>query len=275
MIDLHTHTTFSDGSLTPEELILEAKSLGITSLAITDHDTLSGLEEGVKMAQKHGMRLIPGVEIEIYYPYSGEFHLLGLDLKTFTGVLNDKLEELRAFRTIRNHKIIEKLNRDGINITYSDVEQLAGGDIVARPHFAQALVNYGIAKDKSDAFENYLNSSAPYYVKKKTLNLKEAIDLIHKDGGKAIIAHPQSLYLSWSKTREVFSEFKKLGLDGIEAWHGGNNKRDCSKFEKIASDLRLIVTGGSDYHGVNIEGRSLGYGAGERKIPEIFLQNFN
>lgn len=274
MIDLHTHTTYSDGSLTPEELIIKAESLGIKALAITDHDTLSGLTEAVKMAKKHGIILIPGVEIEIYYPYSGEFHLLGLGLKTFDGVLNKKLEELRGYRTERNRLIIERLNADGIDISYDYVKSLAGGDIIARPHFAAALVNYGVAKDKSDAFDNYLSRNAAYYVEKKTLQLKEAIELIHKDGGKAVVAHPQSLYLSWSKTRDVFRDFKSMGLDGIEAWHGGNSKKDCTKYEKIASDLRLIVSGGSDYHGDNIDGRSLGLGAGDRVVPEILLQNF-
>ncbi len=274
MIDLHAHTTCSDGSLSPTDLIKRAKSIGLKAIAITDHDTLDGLKEGMKAAQEESIIFVPGVEIEIDYPYKGEFHLLGLGLKDLHGKLYGALNKVQKFREERNLEIIRLMQKDNLEITYEDVQNLAGGKIIARPHFSKVLVMKGYAKNQNDAFKNYLNPGSPYYVPKDSLTLKNAIDLIHDAKGKAIIAHPQSLFISWGKTSTIFKEYKDIGLDGIEAWHGGNKKKVCDKFEKIASDLRLIVSGGSDYHGGNIQGRTLGVGAGERKIPEIFLSNF-
>jgi len=274
MIDLHTHTTCSDGSLSPTDLVKKASEIGLIAIAITDHDTLAGLNEGLIAAKKCSIKFVPGVEIEIHYPYKGEFHLLGLGLKKLNGDLSKALSRIRGYREERNLEIVRLMNKDNIEISYDHLKELSGGEIIARPHFSKFLVVNGYAKNQNDAFKHFLNPGAPYYVEKQSLQLKEAISLIHADGGKAIIAHPQSLYLSWTKLPEVLKAYKSYGLDGIEAWHGGNKKKDCIKFEKIASDLRLIVSGGSDYHGTNIKGRTLGVGAGERRIPEILLSNF-
>ncbi|QEN06165.1 PHP domain-containing protein [Thiospirochaeta perfilievii] len=274
MIDLHSHTTCSDGSLTPKELIQKAKEIGLKAIAITDHDTLSGLKDGKEAAIESDITFIPGVELEITYPYKGEFHLLGLGLKKNDGALSRALDELQDYRIERNREMIHLLNKDGINISYNDLTSIAGGEIIARPHFSRFLVNNGYAKNQNEAFKKYLTPGCPYFVPKRSLELKDAINLIHESEGKAVIAHPQSLYISWSKLPEILKGYKSLGLDGIEAWHGGNSKKDCTKFEKIASDLKLIVSGGSDYHGLNIEDRVLGVGAGERSIPDIFLSNF-
>jgi len=274
MIDLHTHTTASDGQLTPSELIIQAKQIGLSAIAITDHDTIDGLDEAVRAAKDNSIIFIPGVEIEINHPYDGEFHLLGLGLKDYKGELNKKLSELKSFRIDRNHKIIKLMNREKINITYEDVAQFAGSKVIARPHFAKCLLNKGYVNNIDEAFKKFLNPGAPFYVRKENMNLDEAIKLIHNSGGKAIIAHPQSLYLSWNKINNIFYSYKLLGLDGIEAWHSGNKKKDCTKFEKVASDLNLIVSGGSDFHDNNFKNRCLGLGAGERHIPDIFLSNY-
>lgn len=274
MIDLHTHTTCSDGSLSPTKLVEMAKEIGIKAIAITDHDTISGLKEGKEAADNNSIKFVQGVEIEIKHPHKGEFHLLGLGLKDLNGELKNKLDELKSYRENRNLEIIRLMESDNLNISYDDVKSVAGGDIIARPHFSRCLVSAGYAKNQNHAFKDFLNPGAPYFVEKKALELEEAISLIHGAGGKAIIAHPQSLYISWGKFPEVLKKYKSIGLDGIEAWHGGNSKKDCTKFEKIASNLRLIISGGSDYHGINIKDRTLGIGAGERNIPEIFLSNF-
>lgn len=274
MIDLHTHTTCSDGSLSPTELIIKAKKIGLKAIAITDHDTLSGLAEGISAAKDYSIKFVSGVEVEIYHPYKGEFHLLGLGLKNLNGELNSVLSEIRGYREERNLEIIRLMNKSNIDISYDYVKKISGGEVIARPHFSKSLIDKGYAKNQNDAFKNFLNPGAPFYVEKKCLELPRAISLIHGAGGKAIIAHPQSLYISWSKLPGILKTYKSYGLDGIEAWHGGNKKKDCIRFEKIASDLRLIISGGSDYHGINIKDRTLGIGAGERKIPEILLSNF-
>ncbi len=274
MIDLHAHTTCSDGSLSPTELIIKAKEIGLNAIAITDHDTLAGLKEGAKAAKDNNIIFVPGVEIEIQHPFKGEFHLLGLGLKDLSGSLYRSLKEIQNYRDERNLEIIRLMNSDNLEISYNDVKNIAGGDIIARPHFSRCLVDRGYAKNQNEAFKKFLNPGSPYYVEKKALELPEAIKLIHEAGGKAIIAHPQSLYISWGKLPGILKTYKSYGLDGIEAWHGGNKKKDCTRFEKIASDLKLIVSGGSDYHGLNIQDRILGLGSGERDVPDVFLSNF-
>lgn len=274
MIDLHCHTTFSDGSLTPEELIDKSITLGLKAIAITDHDTIDGLESATKYAKNKDIEVIKGVEIEIQFPGKGEFHLLGLGFKQISNDLKTKLKDIQRYRIDRNKEIINRFKRDSINITFNELLEMSSGKVIARPHFSKLLIKKGYAKNQKDAFKNFLNPNAPYYVEKRALELQDAINTIHNSGGKAIIAHPLSLYLSWSKLESTLKEYKKIGLDGIEAWHGGNSKKECTKLESIASKLRLIVSGGSDYHGDNIHGRNLGVGAGERPIPEVLLNNF-
>ena len=230
MIDLHAHTTCSDGSLTPKELIRKAKDIGLNAIAITDHDTLAGLKEGAKAAKENSIIFVPGVEIEIKHPFKGEFHLLGLGLTDLDGSLKDSLIKIQKFRTDRNLEIIRLMNSDNLEISYDDVKEIAGGNIIARPHFSKCLVDRGYAKNQNEAFKEFLNPGSPYFVEKNALELPVAIKLIHDAGGKAIIAHPQSLYISWTKLPGILETYKSFGLDGIEAWHGGNKKKGLYTF---------------------------------------------
>lgn len=274
MIDLHTHTTCSDGTLTPEELIRKAKAMGLKAVAITDHDTVTGLDRGNKAAEEEGILFVPGVELEIEFP-SGEFHLLGLGLKEWQGELSQELQKLKEFRDARNMKILKKINDTGVSVTKEELYSLAGGQIIARPHFARLLVDKGIAKNINEAFNKYLGVDKCFYEKKETLKLERATELIKRSGGIPVIAHPLSLFISWGRMPSVMAELKEKGVEGLEAWHSGNSRGDCTKLEKIASDLKMIVTGGSDYHGENRKERRLGMGAGQREVPDILLKPFN
>ncbi len=274
MIDLHSHSSASDGTSTPGELIAEAHKVGLSALALTDHDTLDGLSAASRAADKLGIKFIPGIELEIEHK-PGEFHLLGLGLEHWEdSLLSHFLNEIRDNRNRRNAQMVELIQNDGIDITEDDLKRVAGGRIIARPHFARILVEKKAAKTIKHAFDRFLGVGQKFYIPKKVLSLEEGIRLIHDAGGKAIIAHPLSLYLSWGKLPLRIAEWKEMGLDGLEAYHSGANLNQAGRLAALADEFDLIVTGGSDYHGANRRDRSLGKGAGQRPVPDELLAPF-
>ncbi len=273
MIDLHSHSTASDGTLSPGGLMEEAHALGLKAIALTDHDTLDGLAEAQSRADSLGLRFVPGIELEISFT-PGEFHLLGLGLERWDdSELAHSLNILRAHREKRNSQMIKAMRDQGIQISLQEVQQVAGGRVVGRPHFATVMVKKGLAPSTALAFERYLAVGRPFYILKQTIELSRALDLIHKAGGKAVVAHPLSLYISWGKIEGYFREWKELGIDGVEAWHSGSSLAKSRRMEKLARSLGLAVTGGSDYHGKNRKDRHLGVGGGGRAIPWSFLED--
>ncbi len=274
MIDLHTHSTASDGTSTPAELLALAKEKNITALALTDHDTLDGLAEGERAANRLGIQFIPGIELEIFHN-PGEFHLLGLGITEWrNSSLESFLKEVRANRHNRNLKMLDLIREDGIDISSEDLHKAAGGRIIARPHFAKVLVEKKIAKNIKHAFDKYLGAGQKFYLPKEVMKLEQGIELIHKAGGYAVIAHPLSLYISWGKLPERLKEWQSTGVDGIEAWHSGATANQASRFEKLAEACGLFVTGGSDFHGTNRKDRSLGLGGGNKPVPDKYLAPF-
>ncbi len=271
MIDLHTHSTSSDGTLTPTELIQKASSIGLTALALTDHDTLDGLEEAENAAIRLGIQFVPGIELEIEH-HPGEFHLLGLGLEHWRGSsLESSLQFLRHHRNNRNSEILSLMQKDGFDITEEELKETAKGRIIARPHFARLLVEKNIAKSMKHAFDKFLGVDQKYYIPKKVILLEDALRLIKDAGGHPVIAHPLSLYLSWGKLPARLEEWKAMGIEGIEAWHSGANANQGNRLEKLADSLGLFVTGGSDYHGENRKDRKLGLGGGRKPVSDEYL----
>jgi 3',5'-nucleoside bisphosphate phosphatase len=271
MIDLHSHSTRSDGTLTPEELIVKASTIPLKGIALTDHDTLDGLTEAKNTADKYDMQFIPGIELEIQHS-PGEFHLLGLGIFQWKdSSLERTLRTLRDYRNNRNTEMIRLFQNDGIDITEQDLRRAAGGRIIARPHFARILVDKKIAKSIRHAFDKFLGTNQKFYVPKKVMELEDGIRLIKEAGGKPVIAHPLSLYLSWGKLPERLALWKEMGIAGIEAWHSGINENQGKRFEKMAKELDLFITGGSDYHGENRKDRKLGLGGGKKPIPDEYM----
>ena len=273
MVDLHTHSSESDGTLSPAKLIKYARESGLSALALTDHDTIAGLAEGERAAAEAGIRLIPGIEIEVSFS-KGEFHLLGLGIVGWRGAFAEVLVSLQSERTLRNRVILGRMREAGIDVEYSEVEDLAGGDIVGRPHFARLLVTKGIAKNTDDAFQRFLKPGMPYYASKKSLMLREAADLIHRAGGKAVIAHPLSLYLGWKVLPDRIKSYRDEGVDGLEAYHSNATYRECRRLEDIARSLGMLVTAGSDFHGTHIPSRRLGRTCDGRPIEDAFAAPF-
>jgi len=271
MIDLHTHSTCSDGTMKPSALVRLAAEKKLTALALTDHDTLDGLKEASETAQELGIRFIPGIELEIQH-HPGEFHLLGLGLKKWEGSgLDQVLHQLKEYRDERNREMLNLIRQDGIDISSDDLKNAAGGKIIARPHFARVLVEKKAARSIRQAFDRFLGVGRKFYIPKKVLTLEEGIELIKNAGGHPVIAHPLSLYLSWGKLPERLAGWKEMGIEGIEAWHSGVNENQGNRLQKIAEDLNLAITGGSDYHGENRKDRVLGMGGGKKPVPDHYL----
>jgi predicted metal-dependent phosphoesterase TrpH len=217
------------------------------------------------------LRFIRGVEIEIEFK-PGEFHLLGLDFPPEAPGLALKLETLRDKRVERNHLIIEKFQADGYPVSYEELMEVAGNAQVGRPHIAELLTRKKIVKTKQVAFNKFLAKGRPYYFPKAAFSLEESVDFIHAAGALAFVAHPMSLFVSWTRITELFETWKAVGIDGIEAWHPTARLAECTRLERMAQERGFRVSAGSDYHGSLRPERKLGLTAGDRKIDDSFLK---
>lgn len=268
VIDLHTHTTASDGTLTPTELVQLAKNTGLTTLAITDHDSVSGISEASAAAKKLGLQFVPGCEFNIEVDF-GEFHLLAYGIDILNEQFNSLLQTCTKNREMRNEQLCSMFQNAGIPIRYEDLRQKYTGQI-GRPHFALFLKELGIVKSVQEGFDKYLAFRQPFYLKTKGLIIEEVIPVIHNAGGIAVLAHPMSLYLSWSKLGKKFLELKARELDGIEAWNGGTKASQCKRLEKLARQMGFLVTAGSDFHGKTKSLSRLGYKSDGTKIEDRY-----
>ncbi|GHT84542.1 phosphatase [Spirochaetia bacterium] len=276
MIDLHTHSRASDGSLSPSELIQTAKERGLSAIALTDHDTLDGLEEAREAAAKQQIRFIPGIEIDIRYDpitVGGEFHLLGLGIREPGPAFREALAELTRLREKRNRHILERMGEMGVRADYDEIRALSGGGSVGRPHFAALLVQRGIVKDREQAFSTYLGKDRPLYISKEGLEFKRAVRVIRDAGGIPVLAHPMSLYVAWGRLPDLIADLAAQGLAGIEAWHPTAKVRSCKRLEDLGKSLGLYITAGSDFHGESRPDRKLGITAGGRTIEDALLDS--
>ncbi|QGG49335.1 PHP domain-containing protein [Heliorestis convoluta] len=250
-IDLHTHSTASDGTFRPSELVQKAKAEGVSVLAITDHDTVDGVEEAQTWGRLLGIEVIGGVELSVNYN-NQEMHILGYHVDRKNPLLLEGLHKLRHYRDIRNPLMIERLQKMGISITLEEVEEMARGQIVGRPHFAQVLMRKGIVSSTAEAFERFLGAGQAAYVKKEKLTPQEGIELLKQAGAIPVLAHP--IYLE-KQEKESFSailgELVSYGLRGIEAYYPEHSAEDVKKFVSLAQEHHLLITGGSDFHGSN------------------------
>ena len=270
MIDLHVHTTASDGQYSPSEIMEKAAAAGISVLAITDHDTFSGLEEGRAAADKFGIRFVSGIELNIEW-HSGEFHLLGLGFSRISSSLRAVTERLVESRNSRNARIIEKMNQDGVPISMEEMTADFPGTVIGRPHFAAELVKHNVVKNRQQAFDRYLARGKPWYAERTAANLDEAVAAINESGGIPVIAHPMSLYLSWGKMLPALEDIRGRGVEGLEAFHPGARMTDCLRLEEAAVKYGFFVTAGSDFHGEKVRAdRKLGHTCGNRKISDSF-----
>ena len=274
-IDLHAHTTASDGDHAPTALIEAAAKIGLTALAVTDHDTTDGIAEAQRAGRRLGVEVVPGIELSAEFP-KGQCHVLGLRIDPASEPLNLRLREVVQNRNARNAQIVEKMQKDGLDITLADVEAIAGGTgprtIVARPHFAAALIQKGVVASVPEAFERFLAKGKPYYAERDRLTPQEAFGLIHAAGGVAILAHPNNLNRDAAETEAEIRRFQSLGMDGIEARYNRHAPEDNARYLELAARRGLLTSGGSDFHGPSVKPTVLlGHVEGELPAPAELL----
>ncbi len=276
-VDLHTHTTASDGSLAPAALVQKAQEIGLAALAVTDHDTISGLAEAAEAAREMRIDFLAGVELSVE-DKDGRFHLLGYGFDPEGPELAERLAALRRSRAARNAQMAEKMAALGLPVTLDDVREAAkkhGGEeseVIARPHFAQALINKGIVSSVQEAFDKYLASGRPLYQAKDVLTPADAIALLHRAGGVAVMAHPGLVPLSEPALAvRVAALHDAAGLDGIEALYSQHSPADTERFLELARRHGLLITGGSDFHGTPKPDVPLGIVFGGKPAPISLL----
>ena len=242
--DLHLHTNFSDGTFTPENLVKEAMYMGISTIAITDHDILDGIEPGILAGKKYGVEVIPGVELSARSDDDeAEIHILGYYMDLQNEKFRERLLDFRETRVIRARKIVDKLNELGMEIEYDDVLKLADSSSVGRPHVATALVEKGYVTTNSEAFNRYLFDGGPAYVQKKKISPAGAIAMILNAGGVPILAHPGMIQ------QDIIPELISMGLMGLEAFHPFHSIQLSNYYCDLAKRYKILITGGSDCHG--------------------------
>ena len=267
--DLHIHTTASDGILSPEELVRKAVKIGLDIIAITDHDTIEGIPPAIKAAKEFPqLTVIPGIEISSE-PQEGEAHILGYFLDYTNRKLVDTLNELRTARLERGRKMVSKLNELGMGIEWDRVQYLGGegAGSAGRPHIAQALLEAGYVSTMKEAFQKYIGRDRPAYVARKKVIPVEAIQLILEAEGVPVLAHPADI----KNLATFLTPLKQAGLKGLEVYYGGYHDTTVNNLLKLAREHGLVITGGSDYHGLD---DSVGKELGSIDIPSQVLDEF-
>ncbi|HEX5732397.1 MAG TPA: PHP domain-containing protein [Blastocatellia bacterium] len=270
-IDLHTHTLYSDGSVSPEELVAVAARAGARAIAITDHDTVDGLAEGRVTAERLGVEFVSGIEISAEHE-PGTMHILGYYIDSESSLLQTKLVELRRARKERNPEIANRLRSLGFDIDYDEVVKAAGNEVVGRPHFARLMVEKGYAQSMQDAFTRFLAKGAAAFVDKRRLTPADSINLIHSAGGVAVLAHPYQLKpLSVEGQDMLIGELAAMGLDGVEAIYSRHSPEQRETYSRMAARHGLLVTGGSDFHGSYKPDINIVSGLGDLRVPYSLL----
>ena len=269
-IDLHLHTTHSDGSLRPSEVLALAKAADVSALAITDHDITTGIPEALATGEKLGIEVIPGVEISSFDGKS-ELHILGYCVNWEDKEFNDRLATLRASRHRRNPLIIERLRAAGLDVTYDEVKALAGTESVGRPHIAQLLMQKKYVTSAKEAFDRFLAEGKPAYVPRELPSPAEAIRWIREAKGVAVLAHPTWIKETGDGLRTCVTALKEAGLGGVEVHYSTHSKAQTAGYLELAQRLGLLVTGGSDFHGLTKPDIEVGYGRGDLKVNPRLL----
>jgi predicted metal-dependent phosphoesterase TrpH len=259
-IDLHTHSTASDGTLTPTELMAAAKEAGLSAIALTDHDTFDGLAEARAEAERQGIELVPGCELSL--DFNGlPTHLLALFVDERPGRVSAELGRVLEARARRNELMLEKLRAVGVNLRMEDMARYAGG-VVGRPHMARAMLAAGVVRSFEEAFSRFLGAGGLAYVPKAKLTPQKAIAAIHADGGLAVLAHPYLLSQQRAQIAPLLAELAGMGLDGVEVYYTEHSDQYTELVAELAKGLNLLASGGSDFHGAVKPGVRLGRGHG-------------
>lgn len=268
-IDLHVHTTASDGTYTPAEVVELAHKTGLAAIAITDHDTVSGYAEAAGRGAELGVEIVPGIEIST--KYGSSIHMLGYYIDMQSEGLHHILDWIVEDRDARARKMAELMAADGLPVSF-DLMKERYGEVIGRPHFANMLVELGLARDVQDAFDRYVEKGQRYYVGRTILPIERAIGLIIKAGGVPVLAHPFQYKRDDAGLRELIEYCMQHGLRGMECYYTGYTPEQSAYLASLADEYGLIKTGGSDFHGENKKHILLGRGLGKLEVPYSLLE---
>ncbi len=271
LIDLHLHSNASDGSLSPSEVAAEAIKSGLKAIALTDHDTVDGIPEILEYTKDKDIEVIPGIELSCYYQ-KREIHILGFFVDYQNEKLKNELDYFKKQREDRNIKMVELMQKDGLKIT---MEKLLHGNpdsVITRAHFARVMVEERICKDKDTAFKKYIGVGCKYYLPKPQVTCEHAMDILSRYSKCSFLAHPLLYHFGYKQIDELLDYLKPLGLKGIEAYHSSNNAYESDKLRSMALHHDLLISGGTDFHGVVKPNIKMGVGRGNMKIPYTILE---
>lgn len=269
-IDLHVHTTASDGTMSPKEVVSLATMLGLKAIALTDHDTMAGLQEAGEAAELMGISVVPGIEISSEYQ-GKEVHVLGYFLDPEAQKLKDYIQWVGQSRKTRNEKILEKLQKKGYDITLEQLEEKFPGATLGRPHIAQRLVELGAVSSVKEAFRRYLDTGRSCYVPRQYIPFADGVKLIRDCGGVAVLAHPLQYGYGKAELEALVKTAVEAKVTGMEILYTGYTQGDIQKLYDLAEKYTLLPTGGSDFHGDNKPGVQLGSGDGKLAVPAYML----
>ncbi|MDE5873429.1 MAG: PHP domain-containing protein [Lachnospiraceae bacterium] len=272
LIDLHVHSNASDGSFTPSQVADLAIDAGLKAIALTDHDTIDGIAEIIDYTKDRQLEVVPGIELSCYYQ-NREVHILGFYVDYKNPELDRELKVLKEAREGRNIKMVELMQKDGLNVT---MEKLLHGNpdsVITRAHFARVLVEEGICKDKDTAFRKYIGIGCKYYLPKPQVTCETAMNILTKYSKASFLAHPLLYHLGYSQIEELLVYLKSLGLKGLEAYHSSNNAYESDRLRQIAASLDLKISGGSDFHGRIKPNIRLGAGRGNMRVHYKLLED--
>jgi hypothetical protein len=270
-VELHCHSTASDGTLAPEAVVKLAKDSGLSALSLTDHDTIKGIGPAASAAAQLGLDFLPGIEISAEYPKPGTLHMLGYGVDPNSPILTDLTSRLLEARGDRNPKIVEKLNEAGVAVSMDEWRAEAKGGVLGRPQLAAILVRKGYVSSIKNAFDKYLGEGGVAYFDKERLTSRRAIEMIRQSGGVAVLAHP--VQLKKENFAQIETSLKQLvdeGLSGVEVIHSDHDELAVRELSRLADKFNLLKTGGSDFHGSNKPNIGLGVSNGRRVPREWF-----
>ena len=273
-IDLHTHSNYSDGTCSPAELVKRASDNGLSAFALTDHDSVAGIDDAIKAVkeQKVSLKFIPGTELSVGYK-SSDIHIVGLFINHHDKSFNEMSKMIIQRRIYRNNEMIKRFNDAGIPITMDELTDSNPDTVVTRAHFARWLIDHNFVSTTNDAFTKYLDTNSKFYVPREYITPEEGIDIIRKSGGVAILAHPLHYKLEEKELESLIGRLKDAGLGGIEVMYSNHIGQDEAYVRKLANKFDLLPSGGSDFHGANKPAIDIGKGRGNLAIPYEYLEN--